>query len=155
MLALDIVSVHTNFMITVAEASVTSTAAPEAFFGRWADMATWPEWNADTEWVRLDGPFVAGATGTLKPKGGPKVGFTVTELDDRTFVDESRLWGARLTFAHRVGNDAAGRTTVRVLVTMRGPLARLWMALLGKGIRESAQRDLEALAGVAERAPVA
>ena len=45
-------------MTIIATARATSTAHPSAFFARWADTATWPEWNTDTEWVRLDGPFV-------------------------------------------------------------------------------------------------
>ncbi|MDQ1701545.1 MAG: hypothetical protein QOF57_797, partial [Frankiaceae bacterium] len=52
---------------TLATAEVTSTAPAQAFFDRWADMSTWPEWNTDTEWVRLDGDFAEGATGVLKP----------------------------------------------------------------------------------------
>src|SRR3954447_23100685 len=95
-------------MTTIATATVTSTAAPAAFFAKWADMATWPEWNLDTEWVRLDGPFAPGATGTLQPKGGAKVPFVVQTLDDQQFVDVSRLWGAELTFAHEVTPLADG-----------------------------------------------
>ena len=41
-------------MTIIATARATSTAHPSAFFARWADTATWPEWNTDTEWVRLD-----------------------------------------------------------------------------------------------------
>jgi hypothetical protein len=29
----------------IATAQATSSAAPTRFFERWADMATWPEWN--------------------------------------------------------------------------------------------------------------
>src|SRR4051812_44571242 len=137
-------------MTQIATATVTSSAAPSAFFARWADMATWPEWNLDTEWVRLDGPFDEGATGTLKPKGGPKVPFTVASLvPDREFVDVSRLLGARLTFAHHVTTAGSG-CTVRVEVSMTGPLARLWRLALGKGLRASLQPDLDRLAAAAE-----
>lgn len=69
-------------MTEIATGQITSSAPPSAFFARWADMATWPEWNLDTEWVRVDGPFAQGATGTLKPKGGPKVAFVVEALVD-------------------------------------------------------------------------
>ena len=137
-------------MTTIATARITSSASPQAFFDRWADMATWPEWNADTEWVRLDGPFVEGATGALKPKGGPRVPFTVTRLQPgRRFTDVSRLWGARLTFDHTVAAGPSG-TTVAVTVSLTGPLRSIWNAVLGKGIRDTAQRDLDALATVAE-----
>jgi hypothetical protein len=140
-------------MIDIATGKVTSSARPAAFFDRWADMATWPEWNLDTEWVRLDGPFTQGATGTLKPKGGPKVRFVVESLvQDKEFVDVSRLAGARLVFAHHVTETAGGGCTVHVHVGMSGPFAWLWNRILGKGLRASVQPDLERLAQVAEAA---
>ncbi len=143
-------------MTTIASASITSSAPAAAFFARWADMATWPDWNSDTEWVRLDGAFVEGATGTLKPKGGPKVPFVVARLvPDKVFVDVSRLFGARLTFDHRVSTRADGGSDVAVTITMSGPLSALWTLLLGKGLRASAQRDLEGLARAAEAAHAA
>ncbi|WP_433591507.1 SRPBCC family protein [Nocardia sp. CA-145437] len=136
-------------MTFIAEASATSTAAPAAFFTKWADMATWPEWNQDTEWVTLDGPFVQGATGVLKPKGGPKTTFVITKLTDSEFIDTSKLLGARLIFAHEVAT-VAGATTVTVRVTMEGPLRALWIKIMGSGLRESLQRDVDALVAAAE-----
>ncbi len=114
-------------------------------------MASWSEWNSDTEWVRLDGEFVEGATGELKPKGGPKVAFVVERLvPDREFVDVSRLTGARLAFAHIVNRRPDGGSDVAVTVSISGPLSRAWLLVLGKGIRTSAQPDLESLARAAE-----
>ena len=139
-------------MTTIANATVTSSAAPSAFFAEWADMASWPEWNLDTEWVRLDGPFVEGATGELKPKGGPKVRFVVARLvDGEEFTDVSTLLGARLTFRHLV-SVVEGLTTVAVEATLEGPLAPVWRLILGKGVRESMQPDLERLVERAESA---
>jgi hypothetical protein len=131
---------------TYAEARIVSDLAPAAFFARWADMGTWQEWNADTEWARLDGAFAKGATGVLKPKGGPKVRFVIAELSDTEFTDVSKLQGARLTFRHLVTVTAEGRTEIQVRVSFSGPLAFLWRGILGKGIAGSLQRDLEALA---------
>ncbi|WP_055525382.1 SRPBCC family protein [Streptomyces graminilatus] len=141
-------------MMNIGTAQITSTAAPSAFFARWADMATWPEWNADTEWVRLDGLFETGATGVLKPKGGPRTKFVVAELTDDRFIDVSSLAGARLTFSHFVESTPEGGTKVRVTVTLAGPLSRLWNLILGKGIKETLQRDLESLKAVAEASSV-
>lgn len=142
-------------MTTIATATVTSSAAPSAFFAEWADMASWPEWNLDTEWVRLDGPFVEGAGGELKPKGGPKVRFVVARLvDGEEFTDVSTLLGARLTFRHLV-SVVDGLTTVAVEATLEGPLAPVWRLILGKGVRESMQPDLERLVARAERAETA
>jgi hypothetical protein len=139
-------------MTTIASATITSSASPAAFFAEWADMASWPEWNLDTEWVRLDGPFVEGATGTLKPKGGPKVPFVVARLvDGEEFTDVSRLIGASLTFRHVVAVEG-GRTSVSVEVSMTGLLAPLWRLILGKDLRASLLPDLERLARRAEEA---
>ncbi|MEU0217046.1 SRPBCC family protein [Streptomyces sp. NPDC006265] len=137
-------------MMTIGTARTTSTAAPSSFFARWADMATWPEWNADIEWVRLDGPFKAGSTGVLKPKGGPKTKFVIAELADDRFVDVSRLAGARMTFSHFVEETPDGGTKVQVTVTLAGPLSHLWNLILGKGIKATLQRDLDSLKAVAE-----
>ena len=136
--------------MTLATASATSTAPASAFFTRWADMATWPEWNTDTAWVRLDGPFAQGATGTLKPKGGPKVRFTVERLDEHTFVDVSRMPGGRVTFAHTIEETEAG-TRIDVGVNVDGPLGWVWRRILGGGFRASLQSDLDRLVETAER----
>jgi len=137
-------------MTTIARASATSAAPASAFFARWADMDTWPEWNTDTAWVRLDGPFREGATGTLKPKGGPKVRFAVTRLDDEHFVDVSRMPGGRVTFAHTVSATADGRTRVEVTVAIDGPLGFVWRWILGDGFRSSLQPDLDGLVTTVE-----
>ena len=142
-------------MRTIATAQITSDVPAAAFFERWADMATWPQWNTDTEWVRLDGPFRAGATGKLKPKGGPATRFVVTVLvPGREFTDVSLLPGARLTFQHLVGEDAGGATTIAVRVTIAGPLAFLWNVLLGRDIASGLSADLARLEAAARRAGV-
>jgi hypothetical protein len=142
---------HTICMTNIASAHVACSASPSAVFERWADVDTWPEWNTDTEWVRLDGPFAEGATGVLKPKGGPKVKFVVERLvPDREFVDVSHLLGARLTFRHLVTALDNGGCTVDVSITLSGPLGRLWKGILGKGLAASVQPDLEGLARAAE-----
>ena len=136
-------------MTTVATAHAAATASPSAIFERWADVATWPQWNADTEWVRLDGTFTQGGTGVLKPKGGPKVKFVIEKLTDTEFVDVSRLAGARLTFSHVVTPTPDG-CVIDVAIAMTGPLGWLWKRILGKGLAASVQPDLEALARAAE-----
>jgi hypothetical protein len=119
-----------------------------------ADVATWPERNTDTEWVRLDGPVATGSTGVLKPKGGPKVKFVIDSLvAGREFVDVSLLIGARLTFRHLVEPTPADGTRVTVTVTLSGPFGWFWNLALGKGLRASLQPDLDRLAIAAEALP--
>jgi hypothetical protein len=138
-------------MTIITTSHATTKAAPSAVFARWADMETWPKWNTDTEWVRLDGPFAAGATGVLKPKGGPKVKFRIERLVPETeFVDVSLLPGARLTFAHNVTPDPEGGCAIDVTISISGPLRGLWTRILGDGFRRSAQPDLDRLVEAAE-----
>ncbi|MEP7026541.1 MAG: SRPBCC family protein [Actinomycetota bacterium] len=138
-------------MKTLAEARASSSAPPSAFFACWADMATWPEWNADTEWVRLEGPFATGSGGVLKPRGGPKVKFVIGSLvPDREFVDVSKLAGARLTFRHLVQPRPSGGCRVEIAVTMSGPLGWFWTLVLGKGLKASLEPDLARLVTTAE-----
>jgi hypothetical protein len=138
-------------MALITTAHAESTAAPAAFFARWADVGTWPDWNHDTQWVRLNGPFAQGATGVLKPKGGPKVKFVVERLiDDEQFDDVSVMPGARLTFSHRVTKRADGGSVIDVAISIAGPLSWLWRRILGGGFVRGAQPDLDRLVLVAE-----
>jgi hypothetical protein len=138
-------------MIEITTAHARSTAAPAAFFERWGDMATWPEWNTDTEWVRLDGPFATGTRGVLKPKGGPRVKFVIDSLvPAKEFVDVSLLVGARLTFRHEVETLSTGGCAITVKVTLAGPLARVWAKILGAGFRSNTQPDLDRLVATVE-----
>ena len=141
-------------MTEIATAQIVSTAPPSVFFEIWGDMTSWPEWNSDTEWVRLEGPFVQGARGRLKPRGGPSVPFTVERLDDTAFVDVSKLLGARLVFAHLVTAMPEG-TRIDVTIGIDGPLGWLWRRIMGAGLASSVETDLHALVARAEGRVVA
>lgn len=137
-------------MIRVAHASASSSAAPHRFFARWIDHSTWSEWSPDTEWARVDGAVRQGATGALKPRGGPRISFVVAEYEaDRRYTDESRFPGARLTFRHTVDPDGAG-SRVAAEVWLHGPLAAVWARVLGRGFRTSVPDDLRRLVRLVE-----
>ncbi|HEV2360806.1 MAG TPA: SRPBCC family protein [Acidimicrobiales bacterium] len=140
-------------MINLVEVTTTSTAGPDAFFDCWADMATWHEWNLDTEWARLDGPFATGSTGVLKPKGGPKTKFRIESIvPRREFVDVSLLLGAKLTFDHQVRELPDGGTSLTIKATLSGLLAPVWKLILGKGIAKTLAPDTARLVARVEGA---
>lgn len=127
-----------------------STAPAAAYFAKWIDHEGWPAWSPDTEWARVDGEVVTGATGVLKPKGGPKTRFTISAcVPDREYTDTAGFPGARLVFRH-TAEPADGATELRVHVTLDGPMAPLWAALLGRGFRDSVQADLDRLVAIVE-----
>ena len=139
-------------MIVLSSATATSTAPPSAFFDRWADMASWPEWDTAVAWARLDGPFAEGTTGTLKPTGGPKVRFVIeTLVPGHEFTDRSTLPGAHLIIRHQVAPAAERTCRLDVTVSLGGPLARLWRPILAKGVGTSTPAALHRLVEAVER----
>lgn len=137
-------------MIELASAVRTSTAPPAAFFARWIDHESWPEWSPDTEWARIEGPVGEGVRGKLKPVGGPRTAFVVAEcVPDRVYTDVSRLPGARLTFRHTVAPTPSG-SELAVDVRLEGPLSRFWARTAFAGFREGVPADLDRLIGLVE-----
>ena len=138
-------------MTTLCTASAVSSAPPAAFFARWEDMDTWPEWDGAVAWTRLDGPFAVGTSGVLKPRGGPRVSFVIETLEPGSeFTDVSSMPGARLRIRHLVAVGDDGRTRVDIEVSIHGPLARLWGRVLGRGIATSTPGALARLVEMAE-----
>ena len=62
----------------------------------------------------------------------------------------SSLPGAALTIRHLVEVDGEGRTVVDIVVSIDGPLARLWKRVVGPGIAESTPTGLRRLVEVVE-----
>lgn len=138
-------------MLELGRGHATSTATPGAFYARWTDHDTWPEWSPDTDWVRVDGPVEVGTTGVLKPRGGPRVKFVISACTPgREYTDTTRLPGARLVFRHTVEPAARG-CELHVRVTMAGPFAFVWSRIMGGGFRESVSADLGRLIRVVEQ----
>jgi len=138
-------------MTTLCSATATSTAPPVAFFARWEDMGTWPDWDEAVAWTRLHGPFAEGTSGELKPKGGPKVRFVIeTLVPGSEFTDVSSMPGAKLRIRHLVAVDDSGLTSIDIEVSVEGPLAWLWGRVLRRGIASSTPVGLAQLVALAE-----
>ena len=138
-------------MMELGRGHATSTATPDAYFARWIDHDTWPQWSPDTEWVRVDGPVEVGTRGVLKPRGGPRVKFVISACTSgREYTDISRLPGARMVFQHTV-EPAEHGCELHVRVTMEGPLAFVRSRIMGGGFRESVPADLDRLVRIVEQ----
>ena len=135
------------------EHTMTTSATPDQLWARYAEPATWPEWDHEIAAVTVQGPVAVGTRGRLKPVKGPAVSFNFTEVTPRIgFTDVSRLPLARLTLAHHIEPTTAGsRFTHRV--TISGPLAPLFTRVIGRSIAASLPTAMQALATLAEAAP--
>ena len=46
------------------------------------DVQSWHKWDTEIIDAKLDGNFVLGAKGTMKPKSGPKLKFYISQIED-------------------------------------------------------------------------
>jgi hypothetical protein len=119
--------------------TVSSSATADHIWQRYANPTTWPAWDDELEWVRGATSLSVGATGRLKPRGGPACGFTVTEVNpgcsftDVTSLPSRWLPLARLALRHELRPTADGCTITHDL-TITGPLAAVFARLVGRSI---------------------
>lgn len=80
---------------------VATQATPEQIWAMWQDAASWPCWDSELEWVRLEGEFIVGTVGRMKPTSGPEVKFLLSDIVPlRSFSDVAQLPLTRLAFDH-------------------------------------------------------
>ncbi len=103
------------------EHSIETTAAVEALWARWADVATWAEWNSDIEKVELDGPFAVGSRITMTPLGDEPVVLRIAEVrENETFVDEAEFGGVVIRTMHKLERLDAERTRITYRTEITG-----------------------------------
>jgi hypothetical protein len=100
----------------------------------WSDVNRWTEWQDDIESARLAGPFVAGGSFMLRPKGGPNVKVTLLAVEPGIrFTDLTKFPLAEMVGDHEL--IVHGKTVeVRTTISVRGPLAFLWIRLVASGV---------------------
>lgn len=140
-------------MSWTTEASAVAAAGPERIWELWADVAGWSHWDDAVAGAELDGPFATGSTGVLRPTGGPKSRFTVTEATpNRSFTTRTKLPLGSLEFVHTLTPTAEGTVIVH-RVSMSGPLTVVFRRVIGAGIAASLPAAVNALARQAEGVP--
>ena len=90
--------------------TVEADAEAEAIWKLYADVSTWPAWDAQAELVTRDGPFAAGTTGTMTFRGQDPLEYRLTKVDPlREFVDETPVGELVVRVSHRLEPlDSAG-----------------------------------------------
>jgi hypothetical protein len=87
-----------------------------------AEASLWPEWNAGTEWVELDGPFAAGTTGRMKVPGEEPLAFRLVQVGPNGFEDETPIPDAGIVVRvrHQIEPLANGSSRVVYRATVEG-----------------------------------
>jgi Polyketide cyclase / dehydrase and lipid transport len=134
------------------EESIDTTASAEAIWRLWADVARWPDWNADIEHIELSGPFASGSRISMTPIGQEPVELRIEEaIEPELFIDVAELGGVVVRTIHRVQrlDDDQNRVTYRMEIT--GPAAEREGPELGPEISGDFPQTLAALVDRAQR----
>ena len=103
------------------EAEVTA----DAIWSLYDDVATWPSWDAQAEFVTRDGPFAAGATGTMKFVGQDPLQYRLAKVEPlREFIDETPVGELVVRVSHQLEPLPSGRLRITYSARIDGPDAQ-------------------------------
>ncbi len=104
------------------EHSAEGGTTPAAIWRAWSEVERWGEWNADIEAIELDGPFAAGSTIAMTPRGAEPVQLRLEAVEENVrFVDVAELGGLTIRTEHRVEALADGLVRVTYRTQIEGP----------------------------------
>lgn len=127
------------------EQSISIDAEPAEIFAEFTKVSDWPVWDPETESAHIDGDFVVGATGKIKPKGSPTTKIELTEVtQDKSFTVECGLPLCKMHFVHLMEKMDTGTNVVNQL-EFTGLLAPVFGRLFGKSINKSIPESLSGL----------
>ncbi len=134
----------------IIEHTIETTASADAIWQIWQDVENWNSWDHGIEYSTINGPFETGTTGTLKPKGGPLVHTKLTLVEPKkSFVDESKLFLARIIFSHDLVKTE-DKVKVTHKIEMKGPLAFFFAYVIGRTMKKNLPAEMASLIKKAE-----
>ncbi len=136
----------------IIEHTVETSASPAAIWEIWQDVIGWNTWDHGIEYSTINGPFETGATGTIKPKGGPLVHTKLTQVEPlKRFVDEAKLPLTRILVTHTLKKSGA-KTFVTHRIEMQGLLAFFFAFVIGRNMKKNLPQEMASLVKKAEAA---
>ena len=128
-----------------------TTATKEQIWELWADVPNWSVWDKEVETSELFGTFKKGTKGVLKPAGGPKTKFEMTECTNfKSFTDRSFLPFCKMDFIHSI-TEIKGGIEITHKVVMTGFLTFLFSKVIGSKIEVGLPVAVEELIKIAEK----
>jgi hypothetical protein len=102
--------------------TVEADVTPDAIWALYEDVSTWPEWDAQAEWVTRDGPFLAGTVGAMKFKGQEPLDYRLAKVEPgREFTDETPVGGLLVRVEHRLEPLGPRRVRITYSAQIHGP----------------------------------
>jgi Polyketide cyclase / dehydrase and lipid transport len=96
--------------------------SPDAVWGLYEDVTTWPDWDAEAEEITRDGPFAAGTTGAMKFNGQDPLRYRLVKVEPmREWVDETPVGEIVVRVSHRLDPLPDGRLRMTYAAEIDGP----------------------------------
>lgn len=113
---------------------IVKNLEPHQVWKVWSDINLRTQWDDDTEWARIDGPFKKNAHFYMKIKNGPELKLEITEcIPNEKFTDTYYFPLARLDGIHEVKKTSEG-LSITTTIKVTGLLQWLWSRLVAKKI---------------------
>lgn len=127
------------------EESIEINADAATVFDVLTNVSEWSVWDPETESASLDGDFVVGATGTIKPKGAPNTKIKLTEVtENESFTVECSLPLSKMHFIHTLSPTSNG-VSFKHSLEFSGLLAPIFARLMGKSISKTLPGSVQGL----------
>jgi hypothetical protein len=102
--------------------TVEADVPADAIWALYEDVSTWPEWDAQAEWVTRDGPFVADTIGAMKFKDQEPLEYRLAKVEPgREFVDETPVGELLVRVGHRLEPLGPNRVRITYSAQIDGP----------------------------------
>ncbi|UBV41497.1 SRPBCC family protein [Deinococcus taeanensis] len=131
--------------------TATSTAAPERLYALWADVTTWPAWNADVTRAELHGPFATNSVIHMTTGDGTLELRLADVRANEQFTDEVLMDGLTIRTTHQLQRLPGGHTQVTYALQITGENAAQVGPELGPAITHDFPQTIAALIRHAEQ----
>ncbi len=129
---------------------IVINTVPEKIYPFYSNVSDWAVWDPDVVSSSIDGKFVQGAKGRLKPANGPEAKIEFTEVTiNKSFTTISRLPLCQISFKHELFGKEE-QTKVTHSVKFSGLLSPLFGRLIGKQIKKVLPETMKGLKQAAE-----
>jgi len=127
------------------EQSISINSDPIDIYSAYKNVSGWPTWDPETESASLEGDFVVGAVGKIKPKGAPTSKIKLIEVTpNQSFTVECNLPLCKMLFVHELNKVEQGTKVINQVI-FTGLLAPVFGHMIGNSINKSLPDSLQGL----------
>ncbi len=123
--------------------TIETTASPAQIWRVWEDVETWKDWDHEIEFSQIDGPFESGTRGQLKMLRSPILKTQIKQCKPlRSYVFEAKLFLAK-SVSTSIIDQRGSKIYVTFINEIRGPLAFLYILLIGRSIKDKTPKEMK------------